>query len=821
MSSQAPRQSPLDQAKAESNDLIQKVHDDLDRLLTAPVNELEKGIDSLKNSFKASQASVIANVETAFASSDKRIGDLEESLQAAQVREDTLTDTLSTQRQEAQAKHNQVTVELASQKLNYGLATTELRLARGKLEEANRRAGDLQTELEAVKQQVVGLQTELELAKRQPVDLQERVQAVEQQNAGLKADLQAATYRASTAEDEFKAFRSRFKQINEDMTALASSSEQQPAMARPVSSPAPSPTRKDSLEESHSEPQTQGHHVQASDIEPHTRDTSSDEEPKSSRCWRILNEVMDEKHRQYSRHFLMPVDPTAPSIHAHDDASTEPMSLRTIKEKLEKGAYISDNSFKEDFDLMIADRKRLNPDGSLARTAAEQLTRIFEQAWSPHRISGHESVDNATSTEETSNKKRKAETETVVLSECGRAPKRRSLTPPREDIKHSHRVSPGDGESVTSFSSSHKSGDTSNGPRNDDTHSKIGQVTISTRLPIQANVQVVPRLVSVIKSPNTLNGPWDSLLPVNYWITAHALPSRVEQRLAEVAADLSKDMFVFRVLPASDADKPEFNRVLKYFQDIGRCATVSHAGVDNVEDIYLMPVSKDASYPQSLATLETKALPPAKTEDVLFMITIFGLEGDKHTEVRQAWDGLIKSVHHPHLEGLAAAVDHLLHHQLPTFVPTSRLLSRAKRHMPQHNKLRQSEEILDPKLLGIANHVLRLSDSKADSTLSLKVAGIKPPQSIFILGRLVTGPTRPSHGLLVIDILHEDRPLWWLFFKVNSFPTSIRKLTMLRSKCPASLSEWENTFTPGFHKLQSDQWLKGEGLKMERYRLPQ
>lgn len=789
MSSQASEQSPLDKATAEADELYQKLHRDLDSLRTAPINEFGNRIDSLQQSVKLIQDSARTNIGKALETAKSRILDLENSEQAKQ-----------TQLEHVQKSLRSESAQAASFRMGSLV----------RQQEADAKLHTVKSALETAEEEVFRL-------GRQSATVREVFDAAKQQNIDLKADLKATKERALAAENERDALQSRLMQIN-NISALVSSSRRQPNVAQPAASSAPSPIEQASVDESRDGSPQQDHHARAENLDPHPGNAMSDPEFDLLLCQTVLDEVKDKKYWHHNQHFLNPVDSAAPNVHSRLGAITHPMDLNVMTEKLAAGSYTSVNSFKADFNLMIADRTRLNPPDSHVRIAAERLAKIFEQAWSATHISGRGSPGSTNSTQGASNKKRKAGPESLVPSEDGHVQKRPSLAPPEQDINHVQPVNPNGSESLSVASpSSDQPRDRSNDHGKDDTYAMKGRLTAGTRLGIEANLDVMPKFVSVTKSPNTLPGGWELLVPNEYRLTAHAVPSTVEKRLEEVASDLGSDVVIIRLVPASDADKPEFDRILKYFLDKERFATVSHAGTDSIKDIYLIPASKDAPYPRSLSPLDTKLLPRAKTEDVLFMAITFRLGVDKHTEIRQAWDGLIKAIQNPNLEGLAAMHEHLVCHQLPVFGPRLFAVSRHDHHTRMHNRWPLSQDFLDSRLLGISRDILRLSDSNPNQILRPMVDGVKLPECVFVLGRECRGLS--SRGLFVIDIQHRDRPLWLISFRFKP-RARICRITLVRNKSPGSLDEWEGTLTTELREKLFKTSLQIETLKLERYTLP-
>lgn len=131
--------------------LDQKLDTDLDKFRTSFFKEYEAHVNSLTTSFKQSQQSVISKAETALKSSDAHIYRLRENLEEERKRLRTQTSELSTQKQEAKIKHDQVIAELASQKNLHGMTILNLDKVKIKLEEASRRTTGLEESLQAVK----------------------------------------------------------------------------------------------------------------------------------------------------------------------------------------------------------------------------------------------------------------------------------------------------------------------------------------------------------------------------------------------------------------------------------------------------------------------------------------------------------------------------------------------------------------------------------------------------------------------------------------------------------------------------------------------
>jgi hypothetical protein len=809
-------------------ELDRKFESDLDKFRTAFFKDFETHISTLKTSFKESQQSVI-DVQDALKLSDKRNRHNERDLREKKQRVTTLASELSIQKREANTKNNEAAVELLSTK-------ADLHTAKRALEEAKRQAASLQQDLNAarqrfsvlekdyataehkdrehlkelddVKERKIHLEAELELIRRESEYSQQRLKAAEQQNVDFKADLQATTKRASSAEDKLQAFKSRFQQINDDMAALVSSSGQRPIMTQPVSSQlvssALAPVEEGSVEKRDSGPETNDALTRPQGLDSHVSNTMSNKESDFLSCQRILAEVMDIKNWQYNQYFLKVMDSlTLASL----DAKVGPMNLGTMKEKLAKWDYASVTSFKEDFDLIIADSRRLNAPKNPIRIAAEELSKIFHQAFPAQPIPSHAYLETARSNQGTNSKKRKAETDTLVSSEDGYAQKRRSCSTTKQDTNHIQAVNPGTGGSVIpATSSSNQPQDNSHAPEEIDARRVKGKITTGTRLGIDEALSVVGQLVSVAKSPNTISGHWKSLVPDKYWLTNHARPEDVRCRYLDLTRGLDKDMIILRLTPAAEADRPGFDRICNYFFEKQRFATVSHTGIDNVENIHLVPASRAAYYPEFFSTLDLDLLPPAQTEDVLFMAIVFCVAEDKQKQVRRAWDHRMEAIQDRDKDGLTSMRKVLVRNPLHFHWFPRTVVSSAERHLARFRELPYAGKRSSPSLEARDQDItLRISYT---TFLLPRVAGAVAPELVFVLGRLLLSET--IDGFFVIDITNKDRPLWLIHHdREEHFPWGCRwTMVLLSRKFPGSLREWEKT-TP--------RVLRTPGLKLERW----
>ncbi|KAG8158657.1 hypothetical protein KVR01_011779 [Diaporthe batatas] len=809
----ASPQSPPARAKAQTPQLERILNTERDKLLTV-VREHETKIDSLKRSFKESQQALIDNVEDALNKSYQNRDEIERRLQEEQQRVADLTKKLD------ETKNNEVTTMLAFEKRNHGLTKIDLCQSKSQLAESLRRVVDLvgnlnaterdnsglrrkcnrlSTTIEAINESKALVEGELELSRSESADIQQRLKTAEQRNMRLEADLKVATERYSGAEVELRTFKSLFNRINDDMSSLAPSSAQQPTVTQSKSS-TPVPGEQGSAEHRASRLRTD---------DSVARPQHSDHQASSSatrnklivrlRCNSILDEVMDTTQNWGSnQYFLNAMDPLTL---ASRDAKVGPMNLGTMKEKLAEGAYNSFTSFKADFDSMIADAKRLNTPQNAVRIAAEQLSEIFDRAFSSQPVS-HGPPEHAGPAEGASGNKRKAGTDTLA-SEDVHAQKRRSLPPPKHAVNRATLRDPAHAA---------QSKDISNGTKQTDAQPVKRKLWTGARIHMDATLSTVAQLVSVTKTPDTVTGHWKSLVPDEYWVTSHAVKDPISDKmtfLIHCDGINSLDVIILRLMPTAETDKPEFDRVFNHFLQRERFANVSHAQTPNVVSIYLIPASKADGYPYFFPTLDADLLPPNRTEDVLFMVIIFRVASDRQIEIRDAWDERMKAVSYHHRGGLASMRSILVRNHLTAF---RRVLSSAESRLVGLSNLPLSNEIPPPELQVHGQDILRLSYLACDQDSLPMVNGVGVPEWVFVLGRLCC--VAECHGLVVVDLQDRARSLWLLRSFLGS--PSKRTITLLSNWFPRSFDEWDRLLCGGLPPESFRICLKNTGLKVER-----
>lgn len=847
MSSEAPEQSPLDRAKAEANELIQKVQDDLDSIRTAPVNELEMRINSLRDSFQASQESAIVNVETALKSSDTRIDDLERGLRAEKKRTTNLAIDLANHKYKAETKYGQLKVliiDFALQRSNHGLTKSYLHEAKSELEEANRRAADLQNNFRAVQQRNIDLQAELGLAEQQPANLEERLKEVEQRNAGLETDLRSATQRASTAEDELKAFKFRFKLINDDMNALASSSEQQLTVTKPVPSFTPPPIARPSVTgrsyaqlstaqpsfalPQHQQgamvgrkggPQRHDTSVRAQSLDSHASNSTGDKEPDVLHCRCILNGIMDRANPLSKCYFFSPVNTDTRALLTSQNAKLGPINLSIMKERLARGDYMSSTSFKADFDRMIADCKRLNPPDSGVHTAAEDLAKIFEQMWSTRHTCSHKYADIISQDGEIRSHKRKASTERPGSSEGDLQAKkgRDESRPIDDDVQLTRRDTDENIPVHPAVNRPRQVADQFRSPAGVNVPVWEGHLTTGPGIGVNVALNLRVERVSFAKPASTLSD-WKTLLPRDLRVTAHAKTQSAEEELFAHNFYEYWNTMTLSLKPASGNDSSAFGQLSEYLISKDRFATVSHQQRGNVRKIYLIPALPKSDCPENILSLAHKVLPRAQQKNSMFMVILYWVDLEDRTPIRQAWSDIIKAVHSSDMGDLSGISDRLMQHPLPIYGPSSMAVLSAEQYfVSTFSNIPLSHRFAESKTPGDSHRsFLNLSYPKLERSDSSGIDGVNIPKSVFILGRVVDR-WGSVFELLIVDIENNDRPIWMIPSRARQDDQLGTTIGLLTSKFPQSLKEWDETITDKLREVQLTKQLKDTGLQIERY----
>lgn len=498
--------------------------------------------------------------------------------------------------------------------------------------------------------------------------------------------------------------------------------------------------------------------------------------------------------------------------------------LETAKERVsavETGLNASQYSFirfKEGLDTLVDSYKEQLTQARHAPGCGplnNQQDSVEEDKWSAARLPDHGSRDDTDQDQKSRGHKRKASTERPAPSEGDEhAGRTRSLPSPDSHLAQPPRHYSGERLNNRQIQSQQAS-DTSTGPTETAEGAWKGQVIVGHNIQVDAKVDVVVKRATVVKPVNTFDASCMDLFPDKLEVQGHATAGLVEKELRMLNFSLGRDMITFRIEPALDADSIEFDRLFEYFIRRERYGTVNHAGGHNVDKVYLIPVPAGSQYPEYISSLDYESLPGHKEVKVLLLVVLFQVKQAAQEQIRLALDAAIKAVRSPDMDDLAGVRNHLIHHPLPVFQPGDFVVSGSERYMPMLNNISCSRTPAGPKIAASPQGFFRLSCTNLAQSGQSSIDGVELPKCIFILGRVIS----PSScwSLLVVDMEHEDRPLWGIMRnKVNEAKLG-RVMMLMRSQFPSSLDEWASTITMDHQNNQLKKRLQLNGLKIERY----
>lgn len=140
--------------------------------------------------------------------------------------------------------------------------------------------------------------------------------------------------------------------------------------------------RRDSTKNAGDRPKRPIHPPKNKDLGFQPKNTKNKRKPEMKFCEEVLKELKLNKHWTMNQFFLDPVDPVALNIPTYHSVIKQPMDLGTMTAKLDSGEYESANAFKADFQLMIRNCTKFNPEGHPVHAAGKDLEKLFERKWS-------------------------------------------------------------------------------------------------------------------------------------------------------------------------------------------------------------------------------------------------------------------------------------------------------------------------------------------------------------------------------------------------------------------------------------------------------
>lgn len=504
----------------------------------------------------------------------------------------------------------------------------------------------------------------------------------------------------------------------------------------------------------------------------------------------------------------------------HLKATTQPMGLSAMKEKLAKGGYTSANSFKEDFYFVIANSSKGRPLSNHVPTAGRRLLDIFDKQWSAARLSSPSARGHTIQDHPSRGHKRKASTKRPALSEGTDAAKRAHSLP----LLNNHATRPSrhySGERLPiRQDQSQRASSTSASSEGAAGRLWEGQITTGPNIQVDAKVDVIITRACFVKPVNTFHSSCKELFPDKLEVQGHVAEGWLEDEIQKVECDHDRDMIAFLIRPALETDTTKFTSLVKSFDTHKRAGTVKHAGGYHASEAYLIPVSNEYHFAWSISGQkkdrysdtdeddDSSKFSPIKTS--LMLVVVFRVTEAAQEQIRLAWDAAIKAVRSPNMNDLAGVGKHLRHHPLPIFRPFEYVVSGHERHMLSYQISRdRSSAEPNPYPEGFFRLFWGTDQSGQPS-----IDGVKLPSWVFPLGRVIN-PTAPW-TLLIVDVEHEDRPLWGITRSKTTFWLS-NEITLVSSKFPSSWEEWESTMTMDHYKNQLKKCIHLPCLGLGRY----
>lgn len=832
MSSQAPEKSLLEQAKFEANELYLKVQRDLDGLRTAPLNEFGNRIDSLQDAVKLSQESVRSSIDKSLKACDERINALENSLQSKekqlkcvegrllskQERISSLDKQLSVitaERDDAKAKHDRIEAENDKAQLELKRMSSGIKEAEVGLKEAQRCVTYAQNQIGLLKQRNTDPPEGLHAVEQGAEDLSSEPVAMRKYEAGLQADAEGANQRASSTETKPHTLQSGLNRINKSMTDNASSVTERSTPSQPASTSAASITRQDSSKETTNGVEMAGNQQQPHELLSQPMHNQHMGETDRRFCEEILRTVMEDERMEGDVRFFLASSGLA-----------QPLNLSTINGKLEEGAYISVESFRKDFASMIERYRSMKGPRSMLSDASDRLQGFFYETWfalrfpaSIHHLSATQ--DRGAGHSSSRGHKRKASTERPVMSEDTTKPKR-APSPSQISRDSTQATSTATGEDLNRALSQPEQAHIVSGQlAGTDSAVWNGKVTTTSYFDFHPPLQfhVVANAVTVAKSPKTFNGLWTNLIPNELCVQARRTRPAVDDHFTELDFEISKDMFILRLVPSSESDKRHFYRLYEDLFFRGRYAQVKHSSVGRgnhgcVKSLHLIPVSASRGYPDCLFGLNRELLASQGSQRELLLVVGLDVGRPEAKLLKSTWGRLISTLHNAeHTRTIVDARDRIVHHSLPVHHQNWRRISVAKDYMTLLDGLpvAQPESNLAPG----CGQFLKLSYSNVDPARPVKVGHTELPSRVFVLGGIMSA-TKLS-GLVVVDLQHTDRPVWEICKRTDSNNLS-DSMRLLRHKLPKSTNDW-TWFHMSWNDPRAGSLMNAEnlGLKIERF----
>ncbi|KAL2169337.1 hypothetical protein VTG60DRAFT_6111 [Thermothelomyces hinnuleus] len=139
-----------------------------------------------------------------------------------------------------------------------------------------------------------------------------------------------------------------------------------------------------------------------------------------------------------------------------------------------------------------------------------------------------------------------------------------------------------------------------------------------------AEVQVAAKHMGGANLSETINLPWDKLLPRNLTVCGRIDEQQAIVYLCGLRYSLPTDVVVVSLEPTTPAAKAGMNKLIDYFVSKKRYGVVGDKGVANVRDTYLVPVpAGTGNQPEFMLNLADNFIPETRSEPMMLCVIVY------------------------------------------------------------------------------------------------------------------------------------------------------------------------------------------------------
>ncbi|KAK4248245.1 SPOC domain-containing protein [Corynascus novoguineensis] len=139
-----------------------------------------------------------------------------------------------------------------------------------------------------------------------------------------------------------------------------------------------------------------------------------------------------------------------------------------------------------------------------------------------------------------------------------------------------------------------------------------------------AEVHVAAKHMGGANLSETINLPWDKLLPRNLTVCGRIDEQQAIVYLCGLRYSLPTDVVVVSLEPTTPSAKAGMNKLIDYFVSKKRYGVVGDKGVANVRDTYLVPVpAGTGNQPEFMLNLADNFIPETRSEPMMLCVIVY------------------------------------------------------------------------------------------------------------------------------------------------------------------------------------------------------